>query len=215
MKLDKIFGALVPKDRKFYPLFKESADNLVVAAELLIKLFNSNDAEGRIALVKQIKEVERKGDDITKKLVTALNNTFITPFDREDVHELTERLDNVVDHIHAASKRIRLYKLETFPKEFTSIAKKIHEATLEIQKVLSNIHNANDFVKHYGSINRIDEIETEVDDIYQEYLAGLFDTEINAIELIKKRDVLVSLEKAVDACDDVAGVFSTLSVKLG
>jgi uncharacterized protein Yka (UPF0111/DUF47 family) len=95
------------------------------------------------------------------------------------------------------------------------IADLIHSANKEIQLVLRSVKNVNDFKTHTASCEKISEMETEVDDIYQSYLANLFEHEVNAIDLIKKRDILTALEKAIDKCDDVANVFSTLAVKMG
>ena len=214
MKLDTIFGFLVPKDRKFFPLFNEAADNLVLASELLIKLIREADLEKRQEYMKQIKDAEHKGDDLTRTLMDELNGTFITPFDREDIHELISTM-GVVDYINAASKRIHFYKLSTVPKEFVLIADIIHSANKEIQMVLRSVKNVNDFKHHTASCQKISEMESEVDDIYQNYLANLFENEVNAIDLIKKRDILTALEKAIDKCDDVGNVFSTLTVKMG
>jgi len=215
MKLDKIFGFMVPKDRKFYPLFNEAADNLVLASELLIKLLGEADLEKRLIYIQAIKDAEHIGDDITLKLMNALNGSFITPFDREDIHVLINKMDSVVDLINSASKRIHFYKVSTFPKEFGLIADLILAANKEIQKVLKNVRDVNDFRLYADSCAKISRMEEEVDDIYQNYLANLFENEINAVELIKKRDILTSLEKAIDKCDDVADVFSTLIVKMG
>jgi uncharacterized protein len=215
MKLDKIFSFLVPKDRKFFPLFNEAADNLVLASELLIKLIREADLAKRLDYMKAIKDVEHIGDDITRKLMDELNGTFITPFDREDIHELVSQMDGIVDYINAASKRIHFYKLSTFPEEFVMIADLIHTANKEIQMVLRNVKTVNDFHLYTASCEKISEMESQVDDIYQSYLANLFENEINAIDLIRKRDILTALEKAIDKCDDVANVFSTLTVKMG
>lgn len=214
MKLDRIFSFLVPKDRKFFPLFNKAADNLVTTSELLIKLIRESDLEKRIEYCKAIKEAEHEGDLITKELLDELNGTFITPFDREDIHELIQTMDSVVDYIHTASKRIHFYKLPFFPDEFVQIADCIHSANKEIQLVLRSVKTASDFGKYAESCIRISNLESKVDDIYQRYLSELFEKETNAIDLIKKRDILASLEKAVDKCDDVANVFSTLMVKL-
>ena len=214
MKLDQFFGFLVPKDRKFFPMFNEAAENLVQTSELLIKLIREGDLEKRLVYIAAIKEAEHVGDDITKKLLNELNGTFITPFDREDIHELITTIDSVVDYIHTASKRIHFYKLPHFPDEFVQIADRIHSANKEILFVFRNVKNATDFSKYIESCIRISKYESEVDDIYQQYLANLFETESNAINLIKKRDILASLEKAIDRCDDVANVFSTIMVKL-
>lgn len=215
MDINKIFGFLVPKDRKFFPLFNEAADNLVLASELLMKLIREADLDKRQEYMKAIKDVEHKGDKITKNLFDELNATFITPFDREDIHELTTKMDGVVDYINAASKRIHFYKLATFPPEFVEVTDIIHSANKEIQSVLRSVKNASDFKNHSDSCDRIHEFESQVDDMYQQYLANLFEYEFNAIDLIKKRDILTALEKAIDKCDDVADVFSTLIVKMG
>src|ERR1035437_752002 len=214
MNLDKIFGFLLPKDRKFFPLFNEAADNLVLASELLIKLMNENDLSQREVFIKLIKEAEHKGDDITHKLLVELNGTFITPFDREDIHQLISTMDDVIDYIHTASMRVHFYKLPTLPEEFGKIAEYIHSANKEIQLVLRNVRSASDFLKFSSSCAKISDYESEVDYLYQEYLSNLFEIETNAINLIKKRDILASLEKAIDKCDDVANVFSSIIVKI-
>jgi predicted phosphate transport protein (TIGR00153 family) len=215
MELDRIFSFLVPKDRKFFPLFNEVADNLVVASELFIKLLGDADLSKRMEYIKAIQDAEHVGDDLTRKLMNELNATFITPFEREDIHALVDKMDSIVDLLHGASKRIHMYNLSVFPKEFMQIAVIIHAAVLEIQLVLRNVKNVNDFKHYLSSCIKISEMESEVDDIYQSFLANLFENEMNAIELIKKRDILSALEKAIDRCDDVAKVFSTLIVKMG
>ena len=215
MKLDSIFGFMVPKDRKFFPLFNDAADNLVLASELLIKLVREPDLSRRLEYVKQIRDVEHVGDEITRKLLNELNGTFITPFDREDIHQLICKMDDVVDYINSSSNRINLYKLSPIPEEFVWIADRIHSANKEIQNVLRIVRSINDFKYHLVSIEKIREYESEVDDIYQQFLSKLFDQEDNAIDLIKKRDILTSLEKAIDKCDDVGNIFSTLIIKMG
>ena len=214
MNLDKIFGFLLPKDRKFFPLFNDAADNLVLASELLIKLIRENDFAKREEYIRQIKEAEHKGDDITRNLLDELNGTFITPFDREDIHTLISTMDDVVDYIHTTSTRIHFYKLPAFPQEFVAIADCIHSANKEIQFVLRSVKNVSDFIKFKDSCDKIDAYESEVDYLYQEYLSNLFELETNAINLIKKRDILASLEKAIDKCDDVANVFSSIIIKI-
>jgi predicted phosphate transport protein (TIGR00153 family) len=214
MNLDKIFGFLVPKDRKFFPLFIQAADNLVVASDLLVKLMKENDLSERDVYIKLIKEAEHTGDSITHQLLIELNGTFITPFDREDIHQLISAMDDVVDYIHTAAIRTHFYKLPTFPDEFGKIADYIHAANKEIQLVLRSVKNASDFLKFASSCATISTYESEVDYLYQEYLSNLFEIETNAINLIKKRDILSSLEKAIDKCDDVANVFSTIIVKI-
>jgi predicted phosphate transport protein (TIGR00153 family) len=214
MNLDKIFGFLLPKDHKFFPLFNQAADNLVLASELLIKLIRENDLAKREEYIRMIKDVEHAGDNLTGKLLDELNGTFITPFDREDIHDLISTMDDVIDYIHTASTRIHFYKLPSFPGEFVAIADCIHSANKEIQYVLREVKTVTDFLRYKDSCAKIDSFESEVDHIYQQYLSNLFEIESNAINLIKKRDILASLEKAIDKCNDVANVFSSIIVKI-
>jgi len=214
MILDKIFGFLVPKDRKFFPMFNEAADNLVYASELLGKLIRENDLQKREEYKLLIKQAEHIGDTITRNLLDELNGTFITPFEREDIHELITTIDDVVDYIFTTSMRIYFFKLESHPEVFVKISDLIHASTLEIQKVLRGVKHATDFQKYIDSCEKIDAYESEVDYMYQEYLSNLFELETNAINLIKKRDILAALEKAIDKCDDVANVFSAIRVKI-
>jgi len=214
MNLDKIFGFLVPKDRKFFPLFNQAADNLVLSSELLVKLMGENDLSLREECIRMIKEAEHQGDRITRKLLNELNGSFITPFDREDIHQLISALDDVVDYINTAATRIHFYKLPVFPEEFVKVADHILGANKEIQLVLRNVDSASDFLKHKASCRKIRGYESEVDYLYQEHLSELFESETNAINLIEKRDIMASLEKAIDKCDDVSNVFSSIMVKI-
>jgi uncharacterized protein Yka (UPF0111/DUF47 family) len=215
MDVKRIFSFMVPKDHRFFPLFVQAADNLVVTSELLIKLIRETDIEKRLQYINAIKDAEHKGDNITRILLKELNSTFITPFDRQDIHNLISTIDSVVDLIHTTSKRIHLYKLSLFPKEFVMVADCIHSASKEILFVLSNSRTSSDFLRFKDSYSKISHLEAEVDDLYQQFIMELFDKEENAILLIKKRDILTTLEKAIDKCEDVAVIFSTIMVKLG
>jgi hypothetical protein len=214
MNLTKVFSFMVPMERKFFPTFIQAANNLVDTSELLIKLIREPDIERRSEYVEAIKVAEHKGDAITKSLLEELSATFITPFDREDIHVLISNIDSIVDLIHTTSKRIHLYKLDRFPNEFVEVADCIHYATKEIQHVLLNVKTASDFLQFQDSYIRISQFETSADDLYQQFIMELFDKEENAILLIKKKDILTSLEKAMDKCEDVAVIFSAIMIKL-
>jgi uncharacterized protein len=215
MSIKKFFNFMVPKDRRFFPLFVQAADNLVDTSELLIKLIREPDIEKRAEYADTIKVAEHKGDDITKSLLVELNGTFITPFDREDIHELITNIDSIVDSIHTTATRISRYKLPQFPQEFVKVADCIHSANKEIQFVLRSTKSANDFISFNDSYNRINQLEASADDLYQQFIMDLFDKEDNAIVLIKKRDILISLEKAMDKCEDVSRIFSAIMIKVG
>ena len=110
MGINTFFQKFAPKEKKFYPMFESAADNILEAATQFNNLFKEADPEKRLALHKSIKELENKGDQITHNIFDELDRTFITPFDREDIHQLTSSLDDVVDFINGSSQRIKLYK---------------------------------------------------------------------------------------------------------
>ncbi len=214
MKLDKIFQILIPKDKKFYPLFKEASENVVAASALLIEMIHHcDDVQLREDYGIKIKAAEKKGDKLTKNLLKELNSTFITPFDREDIYDLVTRLDGVVNLINTSSKRIVLYNLQVIPNEFIEIVNLIHVCTQEIDKIFNGLKDVHSLLQFKDDCSLIHDIEGQSDDINHSYLAKLFQEETNGVELIKKKDVLASLEKAIDRCDDVIDVIQTIIVK--
>ena len=213
MKLDKIFQFLLPKDTKFFPLFSQASANLVNCSVEFQKLLNCSDEEERNELVKNVKKFEKTGDRITETIFDELNSTFITPFDREDIQKLANRIDNVVDLVNTSAKRIQLYKLVYIPPVFHKMAELVTEASKEIDLVVKGLNKIHDISSYKNHCLRIAELENESDALNFSYLSEIFDTETNAISLIKKRDVLNSLEKAMDRCEDVADILNTILVK--
>lgn len=213
MKLDKIFQFLLPKDTKFFPLFSEASANLVNCSIEFQKLLKCSDEEERNELVRNVKKLEKTGDRITETIFDELNSTFITPFDREDIQKLANRIDNVVDLVNTSAKRIQLYKLVDIPPVFHKMAELVTEASGEIDIVVKGLNKIHDIASYKNHCLRIAELENESDALNFSYLSEIFDTETNAISLIKKRDVLNSLEKAMDRCEDVADILNTILVK--
>lgn len=214
MKIDKIFSFFTPKEGKFYPLFKDASANLIVSAEYLVEFMNAPTHEQRVKIEGKIKEAELIGDQIAKHLFQTLNSTFITPFDREDIFDLVHATDSVVDLIFGSAKKIVLYKLEDIPQEFKDMAETIHKASIEINTTFNGLRDVLNLVKYKDNCHKISELEEFADDINHKYLTKLFEEEKDAIELIKKKDVLAALEKAADRCDDVADIITSVIVKI-
>lgn len=214
MKIDKIFSYLAPKEGKFYPLFKDASANLIIGADLLVDFMNEPSPDKREALANKIKEAELVGDQIAKNLYKALSSTFITPFDREDIFELIHATDSVLDLMHGAAKQAHLYKLIEIPNEFREMADTIRRASIEINTAFNGLRDVLNLSKYKDNCHRIGELEEHADDINHRYLAKLFQEEKDAIELIKKKDILAALEKAVDRCDDVADILSSVIIKI-
>jgi predicted phosphate transport protein (TIGR00153 family) len=175
---------------------------------------NEPSAEKREALSQKIKETELVGDQIARNLYKTLSSTFITPFDREDIFDLIHATDSVLDLMHGASKQTHLYKLREIPAEFREMADVIRRASIEINTAFNGLRDVLNLSRYKDNCQKIGELEETADDINHRYLAKLFQEEKDAIELIKKKDILAALEKAVDRCDDVADILSSVIIKI-
>lgn len=215
MGLNRFLKLLTPKEKKFYPMFEESADNLVAGAILLNKMFMVQDQAEKEKIMLQIKEHEKIGDEITHHLYDELNKTFITPFDREDVNRLTCSLDDVMDYINSVCSKIRNHPPKEQPEFFLDLSELIMQAAREIKVAIAELENLKNPKKIMDACIRINEIENQADDIYHKSLSILFENETNAVELIKIKEILASLEKATDKAEDVSDVLKSIIVKMG
>lgn len=215
MKFDGILHALLPKDDKFYTFFEKDAENLLNAARIFKDLMtNRISKEERAQKIKKIEEIEHKGDEITHQIFKALGSTFITPFDREDIHELTSKLDDILDYLQGAAGRITLYRVETISPEAEQLAGLIHDAVVELHSAIPKLrHLAANADSIHESLVKINSIENEADDLFERAIASLFDNCKDPILLIKSKELLVSLETATDQCEDAANVIESIIVK--
>jgi predicted phosphate transport protein (TIGR00153 family) len=215
MNIDKILKFFVPKDHSFYPLFEEDAKNMVKAAELLQQQLSNSEIEAHERIYREIKEVEHIGDEITDKTYQQLNKSFITPFDREDIHELTAHIDDVVDSINGVSRRICLYKPKHLMPVYEKMAEMIYAAAKEIEIC---IHCLNDAAANKVEITRacdkVTEIEHKVDEYYFEAVSELFEKETDAAELLKNNKILEILERIVDEEEDVTDTIKSILIKM-
>jgi len=199
---------LIPRDNSFFAMFSAMSDNLIVGARTLVDLFaNYHDVEKQ---VEQIQRIEREGDELTHAILTKLNQTFITPFDREDIHELASKLDDVLDFINAAGARIVMYGITTPPPAAAELAKIILMQSEELQKAVSLMQKNGNILVHCVEINRL---ENEADQVSQHAIASLFEHEKDPINLIKIKELLEFLERATDKAEDVANVLETVVLK--
>ena len=214
MKLNSILSVFAPKDVKFFPLLIDVAETADRAAELLHELFASTDPKQIPELCRAIKAEESKGDKITTEIFKLLNDTFITPFDREDITELTDSLDDVIDGINRSAQKVMLFSPETlFPAtaELTEIIKK---GTVEIKAAvneLSTFRKSDKQIKiHTKEIKRLEE---EADRIYERGTSALFKSDMRTIELIKSKELIQELEKSANKINGVGKILKTIIVK--
>lgn len=214
MRLDRIIQAMLPHDEHFFVLFDKLARTIVEAAETL-RTLPSQPKNEREATVKKIEELENKADSITHEIYTELNKTFVTPFDREDVHLLASTLDDVLDYIDGSAKRFHLYKIKKNSADIQRLTEIIYQSAIEIQRGVTLVADMRRVDELQKIIQKINQYENDADTIFDQAIAELFDNESDAIELIKTKEVLVSLETATDKCEDVANVLETLFIKHG
>jgi uncharacterized protein len=215
MNIDSFLKFFVPKDHSFYPLFEKDAQNLIKTAEVLRLLMATENPEQQDLFIKQIKELEKVGDDVTHTIFEQLNKSFITPFDREDIQQFASNIDDVVDTINGVGQRILLYKPKTYIPVFLEFAEVIFRTAQEIEHSVELMKDpASNKNKIIESCITINTLENKGDDLYHQGISMLFDKEKDPFELIKKKEILETLEKAVDKAEDVSDTIKTIMVKL-
>jgi hypothetical protein len=215
MNIDSFLKIFVPKDHSFFPLFESDAQNLVRATELLKEIFTSSEHEQHERLFKEIRDVEHTGDEITTKTYEQLNKSFITPFDREDIHELTANIDDVVDSINGIARRICLYRPKKMMPIYKEMAQLVYEGAKEIETA---IHCLKDPVANKEKITRacgiVTAIEHRADELYFTGVSELFEKEEDPKELIKNNKILEILERCIDEEEDVTDTLKTILIKM-
>jgi predicted phosphate transport protein (TIGR00153 family) len=215
MNIDSFLKFFVPKDHSFFPLFESDAQNLVRATELLKELMASTDTLEHERLYKEIRDVEHIGDEITIKTYEQLNKSFITPFDREDIHELTANIDDVVDSINGIARRICLYKPKKMMPIYKEMADMIYDGAKEIKAAVHCLKDpVSNKLKISQACERVRQIEHEADELYFVGVSELFDKEEDTKELLKNNKILEILERCVDEEEDVTDTLKTILIKM-
>jgi predicted phosphate transport protein (TIGR00153 family) len=212
MRFDRFIQVLLPHDEKFYSFFEESTHILLKAAELLKKLSSASAAE-RPTIVNQMHDLEHEGDAVAHKIFAELNATFVTPFDREDIHVLAAALDDVLDYMDGSSARFVLYKLKDCPRAMTNLIEILYNAVVELQRGVSLLRDLRKSDELYKILEKINEYENEADSVFEQAVAGLFENEKDPIQIIKLKEIYVGLETATDKCEDAANVLEGILIK--
>jgi uncharacterized protein Yka (UPF0111/DUF47 family) len=200
---------LAPRDNRFYDLFTAAAGNVLDAAVVLAQLVES-PPEGRPALAAQLVEVEHAGDDATHEIMKAVNTSFITPFDRDDIALLASRLDDVIDEMEEAGDLTVLYRVGELPPAVRQQVALLHEAARLTVEAMPRLRTLKDLDSYWISVN---EVENRADAVYRSLLAELFDGGGDVITLIKVKEVIDRLESAADAFERLANVVQSIAAK--
>ena len=199
---------LVPRDDGFFPLFEQAAANLADGARLLRDLLD--DFEDVHAKHGAINDCERKGDEVTTKILRRLDQSFVAPFDREDIHALTEQMDDVVDDIQAVSELLLLHDVDEpleEVRELGDVLVKAAEANVALIGKLSKLRGIE------SELQAVDRLESEADRIYRRSVAHLFSGDFNAFDVLRWKDIVEAIEESVNGLEKIGDIVESIALK--
>jgi uncharacterized protein len=200
---------LFAKDEKFFKIFSQMTIHILEAAEILGRMLADPGGDLQSAAAK-IKDLEHKGDELTHQVIEELNKTFITPIDREDIHDLSKALDDILDLIDATAGRIVLFRINEPIKELPEMAAVLLSQVREIRAAVSKLQDNDHVIERCIEINRL---ENDADRLFQSAIGYLFQEVKDPIDVIKRKEIIETLETATDMAEDVANVLETIMVK--
>ena len=201
----------IPKERKFFELFNDSARNTVKAAHALKEMLDSwQFIDSRVA---EITELEHSGDTITHEIVSLLHRTFVTPFDREDIALLAHTMDDIMDFIHSAADAMFIYKVESATPRARELADIIVQAAEEVEKAVAGLDKRSQLKTILQRCVEINRLENAADRVYRAAMAELFEDTSDVAQLIKWREIYEHMESATDRCEVVANVLEGVALK--
>jgi uncharacterized protein len=202
-------GKLFKKDEKFYRIFSQMTVYISEGAELLLQMVAHPENDPQ-PLASRIKDLEHLGDELTHKVIDELNKTFITPIDREDIHDLSAALDDVLDVIDQTAVRIVLFKIRVPIREVPEMASVLLSQVRELSAAVSRLQDNDHVVERCVEINRL---ENDADRLFQSAIGWLFDEVKDPIDVIKRKEIIESMERATDKAEDVSNVLESIVVK--
>lgn len=198
---------VLPRDTSFFDMFESLADVVGSATSVLLDMFSN----GRIAaeVSEEIGRMERQGDEITRNIMNAAHRAFVTPFDREDIHDLAANLDDILDYIESVAELVAYYG-DKAPSQLTDLAQILATAGANVQKAVMSLR---DMTGHRVPIDEINRLENEGDRLYRQTMAAFFTSGGSPLEVLKWMVVMDHLEDALDGCEDVADVVGAIVLK--
>jgi uncharacterized protein len=203
-----MFG-LIPREEAFFDLFKNAAHNMIEGSRLLKDMMD--DFRNPIEKAKRIKDVEHIGDGITHEIARKLNLTFITPIDREDIHDLASALDDILDVVEAIADRFVLYKVAAPSEPAIRLANVLYQASVEVGATVDLLGKSHPAVTECSV--RVNSLENDADRISRDAISSLFEKETDPIAVIKWKEIYENFEAGTDRCEDVANILERIALK--
>jgi uncharacterized protein len=213
MGVNSFLKIFLPKDRVFYQLFENVSGTLVKMGYKLKDVVNEPDFEKRGQLIREVEDMEHVCDEYTHEIFTQLGKNFITPFDREDIHYLATALDDIADYMQASAKKINFYKVNPNDIGIQKMADIIPLGCEAVNRAVIELRNMKNMRQITDALVAINSIENQGDDIFDMSIERLFDSEPDAKEVIKKREIYQVMEIVTDKCEDAANVIEGIIVK--
>ena len=215
MGFDSIIRFFLPREERFHVLLRQGTQNLVRSAELFLKIASAQEFEQRRLLLIELKAVEHEGDQITRRIFEALNSTFITPFDREDLRSIAVDVDDVLDYLEGIAQFVVLFEIREAPQSLTRFAEILLELCRQIDSLTELIWDFSNTTEIQDRMVRVSDLENQADALYLSCLGALFRQEEGkeALEVMKWKEIYQGLEDACDKCKDFTHVLGNMVIK--
>lgn len=211
--MKRILNLILPQERRFFEMLADQAEVAREASEefsSFVSSFNKSDSARKGKTAKRIKEIENEGDTLTHDIIESIHKSFVTPIDREDIHELAVLLDDLVDIFDEVTHFLILYKIDSVPKEMETMSSICMEMTETVAKAVSDLSNFKKAQEHCIALH---EIENKGDDAYHSIIGSLFNDGGEAMHVMKLKDLYDKLEALLDKGEDIANVIENIVVK--
>lgn len=199
---------VIPRERLFYDLLEQAADNVAAGAKELVSLVEA--LPGAATQHQRIRDLEHAGDDLTHQIIATLNTTFVPPFDRQDIHKLASTLDDVLDAIEAVSDLLVLHRVEQPLPALGQLTGVLVQITHAVVREVGHLRGLSSVERDWGEINRL---EREGDHLYRRATAELFSGDHPAIEVLKWKDIIDQVEDAIDRCQSISNIIESIALK--
>ena len=210
----RFFSALMPRETRFFDLFDRHGALIVEGSNAIVELVRQyEDTARRAGLIQRIGDIERSADKVTHETISVLHSTFITPFDRNDIHRLISGMDDVLDLMQDAAESMHLFDIQTLPPASLRMAELLQSCCTKVQAGVALLRSMDNAPKALALTEEIDQLESEADLVSRDGISRLFREEQDVRQLIKHKNVYEYLEDAIDKCQDVANVIESVVVE--